>query len=213
MIFFPSGKTSFQFKEKRSRFIACLRPLSGPSQAANILKEFKTEFPAANHITWAYRLKDGNNFLENSSDAGEPSGCAGQPLLQQLKKHQLSQAMVVVVRYFGGIKLGKKGLSAAFGRAAQEVMNQAVLLPWVEKEILDLNSTLELYGPVIKLAGRFQGQILNDYSASELGLQLEFKKTDSLKFQNEIQKQALKVEIKKRVSANQTKEGKGKGVG
>ncbi len=106
---------------ERSEFIAKSFRVASSQEARKILKGVTSEFPDATHRCFAWRI--GLEKLEEfSSDAGEPSGSAGRPILGAIKKHQLTNTMVVVVRYFGGKKLGIKGLIKAYGEAAQLVL-------------------------------------------------------------------------------------------
>jgi uncharacterized YigZ family protein len=94
----------------KSRFISLMMPISTDSEVKEILKELNKEFPKATHYCYAYRV----NGKEKSSDDGEPSGTAGRPMLEFLINNQLENILVVVIRYFGGIKLGAGGLLRAY---------------------------------------------------------------------------------------------------
>ncbi|BER91273.1 IMPACT family protein [Atrimonas thermophila] len=106
---------------ERSRFIAKSFRVTSPQEARKVLKEMVREFPDATHHCFAWRI-GAEKVEEFASDAGEPPGSAGRPILGAIKKYQLTNTMVVVVRYFGGKKLGVKGLIKAYGEAAQLVL-------------------------------------------------------------------------------------------
>jgi len=97
----------------RSRFIASLRKASNREEADAALRSITELYPKATHYCWAYRFDD-NPPIEHASDAGEPSGTAGRPILGALKKYSLGNIIAVVTRYYGGVKLGVKGLIAAY---------------------------------------------------------------------------------------------------
>ncbi|WP_369018153.1 YigZ family protein [Thermatribacter velox] len=103
---------------ERSRFIAKSFRVASPQEARKVLKEVVREFPDATHHCFAWRI-GAEKVEEFASDAGEPPGSAGRPILGAIKKYRLTNTMVVVVRYFGGKKLGVKGLIKAYGEAAQ----------------------------------------------------------------------------------------------
>ena len=120
-----------EFKERGSRFLAYGYPISDAEAFKQILAELKKEHPKAVHHCFAYRLGfDQNNF--RASDDGEPSGTAGKPILGQIDSKQLTNTLIVVVRYFGGTLLGVPGLINAYKTAASMVLQ---VTPIVQKPI------------------------------------------------------------------------------
>ncbi|MBR4141402.1 MAG: YigZ family protein, partial [Campylobacter sp.] len=110
---------------KKSKFIAFLTPFS---EFDALLSHLKNEHPKAAHIVWAYRiLNEFNQIVENQSDDGEPKGTSGVPCLNALRGVELINTAVLVVRYFGGIKLGTGGLVRAYGGSANLAINSAIL--------------------------------------------------------------------------------------
>src|SRR5687768_5442349 len=121
-----------EFKDRGSRFIAYAFPISSADDFKKKLKEVKEEHPKAVHHCFAYRIgTDGNNF--RSSDDGEPSGSAGRPILGQIDSKELSNAAIIVVRYFGGTLLGVPGLIHAYKTAASFALQ---LNPVIKKAVL-----------------------------------------------------------------------------
>ncbi|WP_152266759.1 IMPACT family protein [Agriterribacter humi] len=120
-----------EFKDRGSRFIACLIPLASVGDFKKELETVKKEYPKATHYCFAYRVGlDGNNF--RVSDDGEPSGTAGKPVLGLMESRQLTNVLIVVVRYFGGTLLGVPGLINAYRSAAALVLQT---VPVVQKAI------------------------------------------------------------------------------
>lgn len=110
--------------EKRSHFLAFALPVTTAAEARAIVKEFSKEYYDARHVCWAYMLgAERKEFL--STDNGEPSGTAGKPILGQINSMGLTNLIVLVVRYFGGIKLGTPGLIAAYKESARLVLESA----------------------------------------------------------------------------------------
>ena len=105
-------------KIKGSRFIVTVSPISTENHFKDILSSLQKAHPNANHHCWAWRLA--GDSRERSSDDGEPSGSAGEPILQRMRRAELIDSMIVVTRYFGGTKLGVGGLVRAYGGAAGE---------------------------------------------------------------------------------------------
>ena len=116
----------------RSKFIAHLVPISGYE---GLQEKLKKEHPKANHVVYALRyLNEYEQVVENSSDDNEPKGCAGVPALNVLRGERLVNCAVLVVRYFGGIKLGTGGMARAYALAVKNLLNETVLVPY-EKQV------------------------------------------------------------------------------
>jgi len=117
---------------KRSKFITHLVPISDYD---GLQKQLKEEHPKSNHVVYAVRyLNEFDQIVENSSDDGEPKGCAGVPALNVLRGEELVNCAVLIVRYFGGIKLGTGGMARAYALAVKKVLAEADLLPY-EKQV------------------------------------------------------------------------------
>lgn len=115
------------FRDKGSKFIAYAYPISSEQQARERLAALKVEHPKARHHCWAFRLTpDGSVFRIN--DDGEPSGTAGRPILNTLLSHDLTNIVVIVVRYFGGTLLGVPGLINAYKRATLDALSAAEIV-------------------------------------------------------------------------------------
>ncbi len=115
------------YKEKMSKFLAFAHPVKTPQEAKAIVADYAKEYYDARHVCWAYMIgSDRNDFL--SSDNGEPSGTAGKPILGQINSFGLTDIVIVVVRYFGGIKLGTSGLIVAYREAAKTAIEAAEII-------------------------------------------------------------------------------------
>ena len=117
---------------KRSKFITHLLPIA---EYKGLQQKLKEQHPKANHVVYALRyFNEFDQIVENSSDDGEPKGCAGLPSLNVLRGEELINCAVVIVRYFGGIKLGTGGMARAYALAVKDVIKEAELLKY-EKEL------------------------------------------------------------------------------
>lgn len=125
----PQAPAKAELEVKKSRFIARAHPVKNRQAALEIVQQLQLEFPDARHICWAYVL--GNQVSAAMSDDGEPSGTAGKPILNVLQHKAIGDVLVAVVRYFGGIKLGAGGLVRAYSGAAQLVVDNLPLAPFV----------------------------------------------------------------------------------
>lgn len=129
MINLNTIKTAITFSEtiKKSKFITYLYPISSPQQAKSILDQANEEFKDATHVCYAYIL-DENTY--KYSDDGEPTNSAGIPIYQVLKNNKLIYVLCIVVRYFGGIKLGVGGLSHAYSSGAINTIKEATIIEY-----------------------------------------------------------------------------------
>lgn len=110
---------------ERSIFIATICEVQSEEKAKSFISEMNKKYPDATHNCPAYRVLSSSSIIEFSSDAGEPSGTAGLPMLNTLRKHQLLNVAVVVTRYFGGVKLGVRGLIDAYSKAVEMAIERA----------------------------------------------------------------------------------------
>ncbi len=118
--------------EKKSKFIANAFYVESQEEANEILNKIKKKHYQAKHHCYAYRILDQGNIIKRQSDDGEPSGTAGIPIMNVLEKRDLTNIIVVVTRYFGGILLGTGGLSRAYAEATKKVLDSSIE---IEKEI------------------------------------------------------------------------------
>lgn len=118
------GAGESQYREKMSRFLSFAIPVTDGEEAKAEVKRFQNRFHDARHVCWAYMIgPDRQEWQLN--DNGEPSGTAGKPILGQINSFELTNVLVIVVRYFGGIKLGTSGLIAAYREAARLALEEA----------------------------------------------------------------------------------------
>ncbi len=132
-------RAEIEIEEKKSRFIGVAQPLNEPDQAQVFLEEQKNRFPDANHHVYAWRLIKPQKF-QRYSDAGEPQGTAGMPVMDVLIKQDIVQAGIIVIRYFGGIKLGAGGLVRAYSKTAALAVEKAKPIFWKTHRIYELSS-------------------------------------------------------------------------
>lgn len=106
-----------EMEEKKSRFIASVKPVSNEQQALDFIKSLKKKYWNASHNVYAYCIKQ-DGVIQRYSDDGEPAGTAGMPVMEVIKRMQLQNLVVVITRYFGGTLLGAAGLIRAYGKCA-----------------------------------------------------------------------------------------------
>ena len=122
-----AGPSEGIYKEKMSKFLAFAFPVEEASQAKAYIAEFQKKYYDARHVCGAYMIGAARTEFQ-SNDNGEPSGTAGKPILGQINSFGLTNVVIIVVRYFGGIKLGTSGLIVAYREAAREALTAAEII-------------------------------------------------------------------------------------
>ena len=130
----PAGFKSTETVIKKSRFICWIAPVESREDALILVEKSKAEFPDARHHCWAYILGNPNSASAASYDDGEPSGTAGKPILNVLQHKNTGDVVAIVIRYFGGIKLGAGGLVRAYSSATQQSFEALKLIEKIPHE-------------------------------------------------------------------------------
>lgn len=115
------------FTEKRSKFIAVAVPVRTVEEIKSYIEEYQKKYYDARHLCYAYMLGH-KRLIYRANDNGEPSGTAGKPILGQINSNELTDILIMVVRYFGGIKLGTSGLIVAYKQAAAMAIDEATII-------------------------------------------------------------------------------------
>lgn len=140
--------------EKKSKFISAVHPVKSAGEARGIVEEYRKEYYDARHVCWAYVLGfERTDFRAN--DDGEPSGTAGKPILGQINSHELTDVLVVVVRYFGGTLLGTSGLIKAYKAAAADAISNAVVVEKTVDEFFTIRFDYTLLNEVMRVLKQF----------------------------------------------------------
>ena len=159
---------------KRSKFIAYIVPYSIFDEYRERLKK---EHPKASHIVYAYRDIHNGNISEAFSDDGEPKGCAGMPILKVLRGWDLVNVGVLVVRYFGGIKLGTGGMVRAYTQSVQELLKEAPLIDYIQKDTITISSTYDKISKIEYICREKQIDIVSrDFGTKFVNWQLRGQK-------------------------------------
>ena len=168
-----SKLTTGDYKEKTSSFHAVAQSASSVDMVKTKLLTIKAEYPDASHICYAYRIKRGQQLDEYSSDAGEPRGSAGQPMLNVLKRENLINVAIFVVRNFGGIKLGIPGLIHAYGTAAENAIKKVELKPWMKTKRLRITYPYKLEGILNSILKKNKAKVIHEAFGEQINIQLD----------------------------------------
>ncbi|SHE58062.1 uncharacterized protein, YigZ family [Marinitoga hydrogenitolerans DSM 16785] len=141
-------------KIKRSEFIGNAKKLHTEEEAKEFIKEISSKYRNATHNCWAYKV-EGNKF--NYSDNGEPSGTAGKPIFGVIEKHNLINIAIVVTRYFGGVKLGVRGLIDAYSQCAENTILNSKIAKYIDLKIYEVKTDYSKYAEIERLLKRVDG--------------------------------------------------------
>ena len=175
------------YKEKGSKFIAKVFHVETEEQVKSAMLSVKKEFHDARHHCYAYRINPENEQFR-SSDDGEPSGTAGKPMLNQILSFELYDVLVVVVRYFGGTKLGVSGLINAYKSATRDAIHQSVIKTrYIFKELL-LQFDYPLMNSVMRIVKEEQLEVTDRKQELSCIFKIKVKKNDLEKVRNRLTK-------------------------
>lgn len=137
------------YSEKRSKFLAFAHHVDSVDEAMTIVKDYKRKYYDARHCCYAYVLGEEHNIFR-ANDDGEPSSTAGKPILGQINRLELTNILVVVIRYYGGVNLGTGGLIVAYRTATEDALNNAK----IEERIVEARVSYQFTYPMINAVMR-----------------------------------------------------------
>ena len=184
-----TGVVDSCYTEKRSRFIAYAVPVRTVEEVKEQVDKFRKQYYDARHVCWAYMLGP-DRYTFRANDDGEPSGTAGKPILGQINSLELTDILVVVIRYFGGIKLGTGGLIVAYRAAAAEALSLAE----IEERTVDEEITVQFEYPfmngIMRIIKEDNPEVLSQSFDMNCEMTLRIRKSEADKLRNRL----LKVE-------------------
>jgi uncharacterized YigZ family protein len=165
-----------QFKDKGSKFIAYAYPFRDADDLKQLISDVKTLHPKARHHCWAYRLTTDRSIYRLNDD-GEPSGTAGRPILNMLLSNDLTNVLLIVVRYFGGTLLGVPGLINAYKTASQEALGAATIVERTVNDVYQLRFDYLQMNDVMRIMKEDQLTILKQDFEVSCSLTFEIRQT------------------------------------
>ena len=188
--------TCNEIKVKRSRFICTLFPVKTIEETKTGISDIANQHKTANHNCWAY-IVGNNGKTFHSSDAGEPSGTAGKPMLNMLQKYQLANVGCVVTRYFGGIKLGIRGLIEAYGESVEKTIEQTSLIKIVEIKKFNIETDYKFFEIFKYQLEQHGAEVVSVEYQKNIDLLIQIEKEKSVELENYLQsmQQAGKISI------------------
>jgi uncharacterized YigZ family protein len=176
------------FKDRGSRFIAIARPVSSQEEIKTILEELRREYHDARHHCYAWMLSPDRQAWRVNDD-GEPSGTAGRPILGQINSRELTNVLVVVIRYFGGTLLGVSGLINAYRSATEDALTNALVIEKQVNESWLVTFPYTVMNDVMKVM-KDEGcsQHSHDYSGEECSAEISFRASNTDKVTGRLRK-------------------------
>ena len=156
------------YKVKQSNFISYIRKSESIPEFKSWLSQVKKDHYDSNHVCWGYRIYEDSQLNTHYSDAGEPHGTAGLSIMRVLRQFEIVQSSIVVVRYFGGIKLGKRGLINAYHESAKNVVMKSKLVRWENMHQYEIQCPIKYFGVLSKYVSKKKYKILQDTSKEQL---------------------------------------------
>jgi len=169
------GTSEGLYKEKGSKFLAFAHPVDNLEAVKALLDDYRKRYHDARHVCFAYSLGPEREETK-AGDDGEPSGTAGRPILGQIQSFGLTNVLVVVVRYFGGILLGTGGLVVAYKSAAAEALSQAVVVEKTVDVILQIHVEYPFLDTTLRLLRKWEASIVEQSFALDCQLRVTVRK-------------------------------------
>lgn len=174
-----------EYSEKRSKFLAFAYPATTEEEALAYVAALKARYYDARHVCWAYRLGSAGD-ITRANDDGEPSGTAGKPILGILTSQGLTELIVLVVRYFGGVKLGTSGLIEAYREASLAALAEAKRLERILTERVELHFGYELMGLVMRHVKELEASVLEQDFRERCVLRVELRQAKLLELEQRL---------------------------
>lgn len=147
-------------KEKGSKFIGFAFPVNNENELKNALEKIRGEHPKATHHCYAFRMGlNGENYRAN--DDGEPSGSAGLPIYNQLLAHEITNVLVISVRYYGGTKLGVSGLVKAYKESAKITLEEAIIVTKELETQIEIHFNFNQQNLIFTLLSKYEAKVIN----------------------------------------------------
>lgn len=179
------------YSEKRSKFLAFAFHVTSEEEVKQNVAEFRKKYYDARHVCWAYMLgADRTDFRAN--DDGEPSSTAGKPILGQINKNELTDILIIVVRYYGGVNLGTSGLIVAYRTAAAEaIANAEIVSQFVEEEVV-FDFPYIMMNDVMKIIKDMSPRIISQTYDNTCEMKFSIRKSEAPILKSKFDKLAFK---------------------
>jgi len=166
------------YKEKGSKFLSFAIPINSVDEVKEIVKDYRKRFFDARHVCYAYML-GADRKVWRANDDGEPSGTAGKPILGQINSRELTNILIIVIRYFGGVLLGTGGLITAYKEATANALNQAEIIEKTVDEQISINFEYILLNDVMRIIKELDPHIISQVFDNLCSMKLSIRMQDA----------------------------------
>ena len=166
------------YTEKRSKFLAFAHHIESVDEAKELVIAYRKQYYDARHCCYAYMLGTEQKAFR-ANDDGEPSSTAGKPILGQIISHELTDVIVFVIRYFGGVKLGTSGLINAYRTAANEALSNASVVVKQVEETIDFDFTYPMMNDVMRVVKEMQPRVIDQKFDNTCSIKLSIRKSEA----------------------------------
>ncbi len=175
------------YSEKRSKFLAFSHHVETVDQIKSILSEYRKKYYDSRHVCYAYVLgNDRDDFRSN--DDGEPSSTAGKPILGQINSKELTNILIIVVRYYGGVNLGTSGLITAYREAAADAISNSEIIEKLVEETISYSFTYPMMNDVMRIVKDMSPRIVSQTFDNTCEITLAIRKSEADELRNRLAK-------------------------
>ena len=175
------------YTEKRSKFIAIAIPVRTLEEVKSHLETYQKKYYDARHVCYAYMLGH-ERLIFRANDNGEPSGTAGKPILGQINSNELTDILIIVVRYFGGIKLGTSGLIVAYKAAAAEAIANATIIEKTVDDDISVAFEYPFMNDIMRIVKEEEPEILEQSYDMDCVMRLRIRRSMMPKLRSRLEK-------------------------
>ncbi len=173
-----ANKSEGYYTEKRSKFLAFAHPVSTVEEIKEILAAYRKKYYDARHVCYAYMLGAGRTEFR-ANDDGEPSSTAGKPILGQINSRELTDILIVVVRYYGGVNLGTSGLIVAYRTAAADAIDHSEIISRKVEEVVEYRFAYPLMNQVMRIVKEMNPRILDQQFDNTCTIKLSIRQSQA----------------------------------
>ena len=175
------------YSEKRSKFLAFAHHVETVDEVKELLLQYRKKYYDARHVCYAYMLGAGREDFR-ANDDGEPSSTAGKPILGQINSHELTDTLIVVVRYYGGVNLGTSGLIVAYREAAADAIAHATIETRQVEEVITYNFSYLMMNDVMRIVKEMQPRVLEQTFDNSCQIKLSIRRSEADTLRNRLAK-------------------------
>ena len=178
------------YSEKRSKFFAFAHHVENVGQIKELLAQYRKKYYDARHVCYAYMLGAGREEFR-ANDDGEPSSTAGKPILGQINSNELTDILIVVIRYYGGVNLGTSGLIVAYREAAADAIAHAQIETRQVEEIIDYSFSYPMMNDVMRIVKEMSPRIVSQTFDTTCTISLAIRKSEAPQLRARLEKLAF----------------------